>query len=138
MADYLPIKLEEAMAGEEDLSLWVTLGFTSEVEPNDVLHIVVAKDADEQSRHLGHDTVYLERYDQRLSCYAGASEIRFSERTVELDLTEDGKEQLEFSTPIRFMACYRVAGFRDAVQILRRMASLPGGRMIRESREAPP
>ena len=69
--------LEEVMSGA-DGGGWVTLGFRSGLEPNDVLHIVAS----------GSRAIYLERFDQAYSLDAAAIAVRAGVSCVEVDLTD--------------------------------------------------
>jgi hypothetical protein len=46
-------ELEEVSSGVEESFLWVTLGFSSELEENDVLHVVCATTVDSEDRDAG-------------------------------------------------------------------------------------
>jgi hypothetical protein len=124
--------LEEAMSGVEDSFLWVTLGFSSELEAHDVLHIVCATVVDTQDREGGIADLYLERFDQAYSCYGGAELVVVTPSSVEVRLTQAGGEALEFEGGrVFFDVPAGLASFGDALQILRKMTSLECGQRVR-------
>jgi hypothetical protein len=80
--------LEEVMSGTEESCLWVTLGFRSELEKNDVLHIVCATTVDPRDRNGRMADLYLERFDQAYSCYGGADLVVATPSFVEVRMND--------------------------------------------------
>ncbi len=112
--------LEEIMSANDAAGLWVTLGFTSGREPNDVLHIV----SDEQAAAMPEDErLYLERFDQSYACDGGAELVRVRPDAVEVHLTHDAQAALGFSDAVVvFEVPPGLVGYAHAVQIFRGMA----------------
>ena len=109
-------QLEQVMSSSDE-QLWVTLGFSSTLEHNDVLHIVPGAEPD------GSDGLYLERFDQSYSIAGGARSIVVTPRTISIQLTDDARRELAFeSTDLVFEAVAPVAGYQEAVQMFRKMA----------------
>jgi len=130
MGEVQEFELEEIMSGREDSCLWVTLGFRSPARAEDVLHVVSATSYDQQDSDLGYDTIYLERYDQALSCYGGATSIRVLPDAVELDLTTDGQQSLGFTGALRFVNCDGVEDYREAIEVFSQMSATRCGRSV--------
>jgi immunity protein 10 of polymorphic toxin system len=124
-------RLEEVMSGTEESYLWVTLGFSSELEKHDVLHIVCAMSVDDQDRRGGMADLYLERFDQAYSCYGGAEAVRVGNASLEVQLNSKGLKALDFHGGVAFEVPVGVAGYPDAVAILRRMSTLECGKSVR-------
>ena len=112
-------ELQEIMSGSEP-GWWVSLGFTSKLERNDVLHLVASQLEGEAAGTEGR--LYLERFDQMYSADGGASAVRVSLRSVEVDLTAEGQRRLSFaSRTLSFDKAERIAAFTDARRIFRLM-----------------
>jgi hypothetical protein len=111
-------RLEE-IRSSADQGLWVTLGFTSRLEANDVLHIVPGSSPD------AADGLYLERFDQSYSATGGATSIVVRPTSVEIRLTEDARRQLAFeSSDLVFESADAASGYEDAIHAFREMARL--------------
>jgi hypothetical protein len=124
--------LEEVMSGVEESCLWVTLGFSSQLEENDVLHVVCATAVDAEDRNGGMADLYLERFDQAYSCYSGAESILVAPSSVEVRLNDKGCEALDFvGGGVSFTVPAGLEGYMQAVEILRRMTALECGKRIR-------
>ena len=96
--------LEEVMSGA-DGGGWVTLGFRSGLEPNDVLHIVAS----------GSRAIYLERFDQAYSLDAAAIAVRAGVSSVEVDLTDDAQRALAFAArSLAFDGADKLPAYEDA------------------------
>ena len=107
-------RLEEVMASP-DQALWVTLGFSSQLESNDVLHIVSSANADEG--------LYLERFDQGYSAVGGAESVVVLPTAVEVHLTESARRELAFeSADLVFDGAEDVSGYDRAIDVFRAMA----------------
>lgn len=117
------------MSGEEESVFWVTVGFSSPLEPNDVLHIVCAKILDASDEENGMDSIYLERFDQAYSCYSGAEKIVASSTSITVELNSHGQQSLYLPSQVEFTNA-NINGFKDAVEILRTMSHLPWGNTI--------
>ncbi len=125
--------LEEVKSGETEEVLWVSLGFRSELEQLDVLHVVCAKTVDSQDRKNGHVSIYLERFDQAYSCYSGASAIEHRKDCVIVDFTEHGAEKLDFAPRLLLSVSSRVGGYTDARDVMGKMAFLECGSVVAEA-----
>ena len=124
-------RIEEAHSGEEEGEyLWVTLGFASEQNPLDVLHIVCACEIEPQDRDGGMDAIYLERDDQSRGGYAGAERIAVGERSVDVVFNADGLGDLEFGDSVSLQWPEQLAGKAEALRILERMRGYECGRVI--------
>jgi hypothetical protein len=115
--------LAECASGEDEFSLWVTLGFSSEETELDVLHIVCGKEADP---FPGFQGLYFERRDQGESEYALADRIRITEAGVELELNARGVNILELPAKLRFRA-KSDDPWRQARAVFRSMLLTPNG-----------
>lgn len=124
-------QIEEAHSGEEEGEyLWVTLGFVSEDNDLDVLHIVCACEVDQQDRDGAMDAIYLERDDQSRGGYDGAERILAGERSIEVRLNAAGLEQLEFGDSLSLQWPGALAGKAEALEILGRMREYECGRVV--------
>ena len=126
----IEIQLEEVMSGEDDLCLWVSLGYTSEANPHDVFHVVVAKDVDEQDRRLSMDAIYLEGDDQGKCCYGGADSISVLDDAVEVRLNDRGLEKLGFCESLRFLGLDTSKGGSVSKEIFKQMTEYECGAVI--------
>lgn len=115
------IEIEEMQSGEDDVVLWISFGFRSELSENDILFIVCGKEINEQDKRLGMDEVYFERLDQINSCYNAAERISVSEGAVDIDFTENGCRELKLSKLVRFDCKSVTSEFSDACIIFRKM-----------------
>jgi len=123
--------LVEIASGIEEECLWVSLGFTSALEEHDVLHIVCATNVDAQDRELGMADLYLERFDQAYCCYGGAESVVVTANQIEVPLNHKGCEALDFEGVVVFDVPAGLAGYEDAVRILRGMTLLECGLRVR-------
>jgi hypothetical protein len=130
-------EVDEILSGVADDDLWVSIGFSSELEPRDVLHVVCATSVDEQDRKLGHDTIYLERFDQAYSCYAGAERISAGGAGIEVVLTLQGARDLDLPTKVSFVCPAGLEGWPDALHMLGRMSAYECGRVVSIDGRAP-
>lgn len=124
------IRLEEIKSGDDNGCLWISLGYVSEDNPYDVLHIVVAKEVDEQDRRLSHNVVYLEGDDQDKSCYGGAAYITVTQDAVALSLNTQGLNSLGFSRSPTFVGLESTSGGAAAKKVFEEMAGYECGRVI--------
>lgn len=122
--------LEEVMSGTEEYCLWVTLGFSSELKENDVIHIVCETSVDAQDREAGRAELYLERFDQAYCCYGGADVVLVAPSSLEVRLNQKGCEALDFDGGVCFQVPAGLKGYDDAVEILKRMSILDCGKRI--------
>jgi hypothetical protein len=119
-SDHQRYSLKEVMSGAAP-SRWVTLGFTSTLEANDVLHIVASEHAGEEA---GPDrTLYVERSDQAYSAERGARAVHALANSVEVELTAEAQRALRFSTRLlSFDGAEQLPGYADARRIFKEMA----------------
>lgn len=124
-------RIEEAQSGEEeDEYLWVTLGFASEENPLDVLHIVCSCEIEPQDRDGGMDAIYLERDDQSRGGYGGVERIAVGERSIDVVFNGAGLRDLEFGDSLSLQWPAQLAGKAEALRILARMREYECGRVI--------
>jgi len=113
--------LEEVSSGSGDGGLWVTLGFISDLEHNDVLHIV-GGDADAARDH-DDKRLYLERFDQSYSCQHGGESVLVRRASIEVQLSEEAREELEFDDrSVLFDVPQDLDGYDDALTIFGEMS----------------
>ena len=121
--------IHRAYSGVEDSEIWVSLCYTSE-HGEDVLHIVCAREVDEQDRRLGHNTIYLCGDDQSRSCYAGADKIAASKDSVQVHLNKRGRKLLELRQPVELRWGGRTPGKISALRCLARMKKFECGQVV--------
>jgi hypothetical protein len=109
----------------------VTLGFSSVLEANDVLHVVCATSVEDEDRREGTVDLYLERFDQAYSCHGGADEVLVGFASIEVKLNEKGREALGFDGGVSFRVPAGLDKYQDALAILRQMSGLECGKRIR-------
>ena len=124
-------ELEEVKSGVEESCLWVTLGFSSELENSDVLHVVCATIVDDQDRSRGMVDLYLERFDQAYCCYGGADVVLVGRASVEVRLNQKGSEALDFDGGVVFQVPTGLDQYQEAVTIFRKMSALECGKRVR-------
>lgn len=124
-------RIEETHSGEEaDAYLWVTLGFASEHNALDTLHIVCACEVEPQDRAGGMAAIYLERDDQSRGGYGGAERIVIGEGSIEVVLNAAGLGQLEFDDSLSLQWPPALVGKAEALEILGRMRQYECGRVV--------
>ena len=96
------IQIEEMGAGADDSTIWVSVGFKSDISPFDVLFIVCAKEKSEQQIQHGLDSLYYERFDQAMGCYGGSDRIMIEPVAIELHFTPIGMKRMRFAETVRF------------------------------------
>ena len=127
--------LEEVMSGIDKWCLWVTLGFSSKREKNDVLHLVCATTVDPTSRARGMANLFLERLDQDESCYPEDVTVVAARTGVTIRLNKKDAKALFFKPGLlSFQAPPRLPGYADALKMLKRMSAMECGRRIRVER----
>ncbi|MFK5924811.1 MAG: Imm10 family immunity protein [Verrucomicrobiota bacterium] len=124
-------ELKELMSGSDEDCLWVTLGFASELESCDVLHIVCDKKTDDQDRSYGMEGIYLERSDQSLGGYRGADKIEIKESEVLLELNDEGQKQLGFNGAVLFFYGKETEGAEGALRVFSEMPKYECGGVIK-------
>ena len=122
--------LSEIKSGETDDCLWVSLGFSSEIEDLDVLHVVCAHEIDGQDQSCGMDGIYLERFDQGYSCYKGASKILVTETGFTVSFNDAGRRDLRFAPRLKLDVTLDLVGYSEAIDVFRRMSEKPHGSVI--------
>lgn len=121
--------LTEVHAGDHTGSLWVSLGFSSDVCALDVLHVVCGRD-DASSKTPADSGLYFERFDQVFSHSGRATKIIVRPSTIRLAFSSAEARTLGFCGPVTFVNCEGVAGFSEAVVIFRAMAQHSRGRNV--------
>ncbi len=123
--------LEEIMSGQDQGCVWVTLGFSSKREKNDVLHIVCAEVVTEQDRRNGTASLYLERLDQGEACYSPATSVLVTRTSVEVRLNKKDAGVLVFKPGVLYFEVPRgLSGFDDAFKTLKQMSTLECGKKV--------
>ena len=124
------IQIEEMAAGEDEITLWVSLGFTSDISPNDVLFIVCAKSISAQLLQHGMDRLYFERFDQGMSCYGGADGIKLGDSKVTVHFTPVGTKRMHFADTVCFDLSTAAERFGSVAATLNKMRTFPWGSII--------
>jgi len=93
------IDIVEVHSGDGNGLLWLSLGFVSAHDPNDVLHIACGQQA---TGDPDDDALYLERTDQDLACSGEVRALRIGVTTVELTLSPKGAQALALPERVRF------------------------------------
>src|SRR5436189_3570649 len=97
--------LASIKSGHDEMSgIWVSVGFNSKNRDLDVLHIVGGDPVSPQHAKLGYLPIYLERYDQSLSCYQGADEISVADGSVTVTLSKKGQDALGLPQTLHFVS----------------------------------
>ena len=130
--------LKEIMSGDDEDCLWVTLGFSSDLEELDVLHIVCGKWIDPQGRKTGMDGIYLERFDQAYSGYKGADSIGVSPSIIKIGLNRKGKKALGFKGAVTFRVPKKLKGLSKALKVFAKMSGYDCGRIIEIAQQSTP
>jgi hypothetical protein len=124
------IQIEEMAAGEDESTVWVSLGFKSDISPFDVLFIVCGKSKDEQQIQHGMDKLYLERFDQGMSCYGGADSIRLGASEVTIHFTPVGTKRMHFPETVHFDVSAAAERSGSVSGNLKKMRAFPWGSII--------
>jgi hypothetical protein len=119
------------MSGVEDSYCWVTLGFSSQLNAHDVLHIVCATVASPQDRESGKADLYLERFDQAYSCDGGATQITVTRSSVQVRLNKKGCEALCFQGTVWFDVPKSLRNYAKALRTFQKMTAQELGVDIR-------
>ncbi|MDQ0072707.1 hypothetical protein J2W34_004512 [Variovorax boronicumulans] len=101
--------------------LWLTLGFASQGEPLDVLHIVCGKTP---TGILEEDALYLERTSQDLACSGEVLALAVRSESLVLTLTPEGAGALELPEHVRFTFKTQPTLFAQAAGMLVQMEAL--------------
>ena len=110
------------MSGRETDCVWVTLGFSSQLCANDVLHIVRGPARDGENSEIGMSGLYLERFEQAYSCYGSAEHIVATSLSVQVRLNEKGRTALGFANAeIWFDVSDNLTKYDEAFEILQQM-----------------
>lgn len=124
-------EVEEIMSGTGEECLWVTVGFASDLEDLDVLHIVCATECNCQHSDVGQNRIYLERFDRAYSCYGGAECIEIQKSKIRFELNAHGVEELDFRSTVEFDVPPNLADRKEAWEVLERTWKLECGRELR-------
>ena len=124
------IQIEEMGAGTDEISIWVSLGFKSEISPFDVLFVVCGKKMSEQQIQHGCDSLYYERFDQGMSCHSGADSIKLEPAAITIHFTALGIKRMKFSETVRFDASAVPEQFAKVCKNLRVMKNYPWGSIV--------
>jgi len=110
--------------------IWVSIGFSSEQKEYDVLHIVGGDATSEQDIRLGLVPIYLERYDQSLSCYRGADAILIKDDALTITLNKTGQNALHLPGVLHFTTNAGNNDFKAAQAIFTKMKQYKSGKII--------
>jgi len=127
------IQIEEMAAGEDEITIRVSLGFKSEISPFDVLFIVCGKSVNERQIQHAMDRLYFERFDQGMSCYGGADSIRLGTADVTIHFTPAGTNRMRFPETVRFDLSAAAKRSGSVADNLRRMRDFPWGSVIADT-----
>jgi len=116
---------EDAIAG-----IWISIGFSSPGREFDVLHIIGGEETDPRRIKLGLLPIYLERYDQKLSCYRGADKIEVANSSVAVTLNKIGRDALDLPETLHFVGDKPDDNFKAAREIFTKMKKYESGNII--------
>jgi len=123
--------LASIKSGEDEIAgIWVSIGFRSPDREFDVLHIVGPDPVSPQHIQMGWLPIYLERYDQSLSCYHGADEILVEDGSVRVTLNKVGQDALDLPETLHFVSPKADEDFKRARDIFTKMKTFASGRII--------
>jgi hypothetical protein len=123
--------LKSIKSGEQEIAgIWVSIGFSSAGREFDVLHIVGGEETDPRRIQLGMVPIYLERYDQMLSCYQGADKILIEDGSVTVTLNKIGQDALDLPETLHFVSGRTDEDFQKARNIFTKMKTFKSGRII--------
>lgn len=123
--------LASIKSGHDEMAgIWVSVGFSSEDRDLDVLHIVGGDPISPQHAEYGYLPIYLERYDQSLSCYQGAEQISVGDASLTVILTKKAQDALRLTQQLNFVANKPEDDFRAAKEILTKMQKYESGKII--------
>jgi hypothetical protein len=111
--------------------IWVSIGFSSEQREFDVLHVVGGDSTNPQHIRLGLVGIYLERYDQSLSCYQGADAILIKDDALTITLNKTGQDALHLPGVLHFTTNAVNNDFKAARAIFTKMKQYESGKIIR-------
>lgn len=112
--------LEDVSSGS-DAGLWVSLGFSSDFERNDVLHIV-SGDADVLAED-DDKRLYVERFDQAYSCQHGGERVLVRAKSIEVALSDEATRELDFTDGVLvFDVPLGLDGYPEALRVLGEMS----------------
>lgn len=114
------IDVVEVHSGEGDGLQWLSLGFVSEHDPLDVLHIACGQQA---TGDAACDALYLERTDQDLACSGEVRALRIGAMAIELALSPAGAQALALPEYVRFTFHAQPGLHAQAAAQLARMAA---------------
>lgn len=118
-----------SIASGDQCGLWVSIHFNSATREFDVLHIV------------GGDAkrpIYLERYDQILSCYQGAERIEITRSSVTVTLNAIGQMALGLPSALHFVSPNHNKDLEAATEMFSRMKQFESGGIITLSQPPSP
>ncbi len=121
----------ETFIQNDDL-LCVSLGFVSQENPLDILHIVSGVYLSETTPKPLEDCLYFERTDQRLSCSGEAISIEIGDLMIRIRFTELGARSLGFSKMVEFYFAGKSDLFDSVVQILDKMSAIGHREIVRK------
>ena len=123
--------LTSIKSGEDPIAgIWVSIGFSSPGREFDVLHIIGGDATDPRRIQMGLIPIYLERYDQKLSCYQGADKIAVEDGSVIVTLNKVGQDALDLPDTLHFVSDKPDADFKAAREIFTRMKKYKSGGII--------
>jgi hypothetical protein len=112
----------KSIASGENAGLWISLGFTSSLKRQDVLH-VVSSDQATGAGARSRRRLYVERFDQLYSCSGGCVLVRVGPKSIEVHLTPKARHLLAFETGVLlFRRERRFAGYAAAIATFRAIA----------------
>ena len=123
--------LASIKSGHDEMAgIWISVGFSSEDRELDVLHIVGGDPVSPQHAKYGYLPIYLERYDQALSCYQGAEQISVDDASLTVTLTKKAQDALHLPQRLHFECAKIDDDFRAAREIFKKMQQYESGKII--------
>ncbi len=124
-------KLASIKSGDDEMAgIWVSIGFSSKEKDADVLHLVGGDPVSPQHAQMGCLPIYLERYDQSLSCYQGADKILVEDGSITVTLNKKGQAALHLPRLLQFVSAELDEDFKKAREILAKMKTYESGKII--------
>ncbi len=118
-------------SGDDEMTgIWVSIGFSSKERDADVLHLVGGDPVSPQHARMGWLPIYLERYDQALSCYQGADKIVVKDDSINITLNNTGRSALHLPKTLEFVSAKPDDDFKQARDIFAKMKTYESGKII--------
>ena len=120
-------KIRRVRSGIEDEYAWVSIWFRTDARNLEVLHISCAK----TDRHPVTGHLYLERDDQAIACYGGATKVVLGADGIDLHLNNKGMKSLMLEGIVCLVVPEKLSGWKKAFCVFQEMATYPAGGVIK-------